>query len=52
MGVRGHKEMVELLIAKGAEVNARNGKCSVLYVAKALGHEEIADLLRQHGAKE
>jgi len=45
---RGHKEIVELLIDKGADVNAKdvNGK-TPLDEAKG----EIADLLRKHGGK-
>ncbi|RTZ69639.1 MAG: hypothetical protein DSZ35_02165 [Verrucomicrobia bacterium] len=45
---KGHKEIVELLIAKGADANAKdvNGK-TPLDEAKG----EIADLLRKHGGK-
>ena len=44
----GHKEIVELLIAKGADVNAKNdsGRTSLNWADK-----EIADLLRKHGGK-
>ena len=43
--------IVELLIAKGADVNAKNkGDSTVLdYVETA--ETEIADLLRKHGGK-
>ena len=48
--VFGHKEVVELLIAKGADVNAKgwDGRTPVDY---AIRKEEIADLLRKHGGK-
>ena len=46
--IHGHKEIVELLIAKGAEVNAKtnDGETPLVY-AKG----EIANLLRKHGGK-
>jgi ankyrin repeat protein len=45
---RGHKEIVEQLIAKGADVNAKtiNGITPLDYA-----EGEIADLLRKHGGK-
>ena len=54
----GHKDIVELLLAKGADVNARiqveggnfNGKTPIDR-AKVFNHTEIADLLRKHGGK-
>jgi ankyrin repeat protein len=48
---RGHKEVVELLIAKGADVNAKaeNG-VAPLHVAAGAGHKEIAELLIAKGA--
>ncbi len=53
MCVRGHKDTVELLIAKGAEVNGKTTKgYSAWSVAQAQGYEETVKLLRQHGAKE
>ena len=44
----GHKETVELLIAKGADVNAKDedGDTPLVYA-----EGEIADLLRKHGGK-
>jgi len=47
----GHKEIVELLIAEGANVNAKanNGKTS-LHNAAYRGHKEIAELLIANGA--
>ncbi len=46
--VYGHKEIVELLIAKGADVNAKieDGGTPLDYA-----DGEIADLLRKHGGK-
>jgi ankyrin repeat protein len=46
----GNKEIAELLIAAGAEVNANDGRGSTpldnaIYAKKT----EVADLLRQHG---
>ena len=42
-----------LLIAKGADVNAKNqGGRTPLTFAEKNGHSEIAELMRKHGAKE
>ena len=47
---QGQKEIVELLIANGENVNAKNNLGGTpLDVAKR--HPKIADLLRKHGAK-
>jgi len=46
--------VAELLIAKGADVNTKDNEgWTALSLAKEQGHDEgIADLLRQHAAKE
>jgi ankyrin repeat protein len=50
--VNGHKEIVELLIAKSANVNAKNSSGETpLDWAIEKTHTEIADLLRKHGGK-
>ena len=47
----GHKEIAELLIAKGADVNARGFFGSTTLHGAALdGHKEIAELLITKGA--
>lgn len=48
----GYLKVVELLIAKGANVNARNLDGNTpLYEAVECGHKEIVELLRKHGGK-
>ena len=48
----GHKNIVEFLIAKGADVNARNDNgTTALHLAAPAGHEEIVRILLVHGAK-
>ena len=52
----GHKEIVKILIAKGADVNAKAqesalGLTTPLNWAITRNHIEIADLLRKHGGK-
>ena len=49
---RGHREVVELLIAKGADVSAKGSGATPLELALMDDYEEIAELLRKHGAKE
>jgi hypothetical protein len=48
----GHKEIAELLIAEGADVNAKDdrGETSLDW-AEETNNKEIADLLRKHGGK-
>ena len=48
----GHKEIAELLIANGADVNAKGVKDggTPLHIATHLGHKEIAELLIAKGA--
>ena len=49
----GHKETVELLIANGADVNAKylDDDTPLDWAVGFGGRTEIADLLRKHGAK-
>jgi len=53
---KGHKKIVELLIDKGADMNAKlndgphKGK-TPLDAANETNHPENADLLRKHGGK-
>jgi ankyrin repeat protein len=50
---RGNKELVELLIQNGADVNAIGDQGETpLGLAKQLEHSEIVELLQKHGAKE
>ncbi|MDC0319358.1 ankyrin repeat domain-containing protein, partial [Verrucomicrobia bacterium] len=50
--VRGHKVIAELLIAKNANVNAKNnGGETPLDWAIQRKRTEIANLLRKHGGK-
>ena len=60
MRMEGHKTIVEILLAKGADVNAGDeGGGTPLDGAESSQrrddyceeHKEIADLLRKHGAK-
>ena len=47
----GHKEIVELLLMRGAEADARDSEgCTALMVAAAKGHERVAEMLLRHGA--
>ena len=48
----GHREIVELLLANGANVNVPtlSGKTALDYASRA-GHNKTADLLRHHGGK-
>ena len=50
--VFGHKEVVELLIAKGADVKAKDeGGKTPLDVSIQFKELEITNLLRKHGGK-
>ena len=47
----GHKEIAELLISKGADVNAKNNdEVTPLHWAADMGHKEIAEILITKGA--
>jgi hypothetical protein len=45
-----NKEIVELLITKGADVNAENFFCTSMHYAAHSGHKEIVELLIANGA--
>ena len=47
----GHKEVVELLIGNGANVNAKSKGWTPLDIAIEFEHTEIADILRKNEAK-
>lgn len=50
---KGYIQLVELLLKHGAEVNVKdNYGHTPLKTAEENGYDEIAELLRQHGAKE
>ena len=46
--IKGHKEIVKLLIAKGADVNAKNGSGET---PLDYADTKTADVLRKHGGK-
>jgi len=48
----GHLETVRLLLSKGANVNIVGDGGSALHLAIENGYTDIAELLRQHGAKD
>ena len=48
----GHKEIVELLISAGADVNADSLEGTPLRSAMIGNQEEVAELLRKHGGHE
>ena len=47
----GHKRLVELLLAKGAEVNDTSGGSAALHEAAEGGHGDLAELLLKKGAE-
>ena len=47
----GHKEIVQILVEKGANVNAREGRYgNALQVASSQGHKEAVQMLLERGA--
>ncbi len=49
----GHKDLAALLLAHKTEVNARDNIGETpLHLAVKSGHEDVAELLRQHGGHE
>jgi len=48
-----HKDVVELLLANKADVNAKdNSGKTPLHIAVSKGHKDVVELLRQHGGHE
>lgn len=48
----GHKEMAELLLSKGADINAAaENEKTPLSIAAEAGDENIVEILKSHGAK-
>ena len=49
----GHRDVAELLIVRGANINAKTDKGeTAISRAEEKGYKEIVELLRKHGAKE
>ena len=48
----GYKDVAEVLLANGADVNAADKKGTPLDRAIHTGHTDVANLLRQHGGRE
>lgn len=47
---KGHLNVVEFLVSKGANVNARNSSgVTPLYLAKGFGRKEVVEFLTKHG---
>jgi len=42
-----HREVVEILLEHGANINAKGG--NALYAASAGGHTEVVEILLEHG---
>ncbi len=50
--IKGYKDVVDILLAKGADVKAKDGYSKIpLFYAGKYGHKMAADLLTKHGAK-
>ena len=49
--INGHKEIVELLIAEGANVNAKDDDGATPLDTVVLNKTEITELLHKHGSK-
>jgi ankyrin repeat protein len=49
---KGHTNVVKILIGARADVNCKSRNGTPLHIAVKRGYEEIANLLRQHGAVE
>jgi ankyrin repeat protein len=50
---RGHRDVVELLLANNADVNAKaNNGATPLDFAGGGGHKDVVELLRLHGSHE
>ena len=51
--MKGNKDTVELLMAKGGDINARYDiGYTPLDEANRSGHKDVAELLEKHGARE
>jgi ankyrin repeat protein len=48
----GHKDVLEMLLARNADVDANSQQGTPLHLAQSLGRTDLANLLRQHGARE